>query len=571
MAEKAANKTKKKPVEEKPDKKAETKAGAEKAKVTKAETKPTGVKVGKPKAEGKKVAAETKKDGKPKKSKLGWIIGLIVVMLLAVVGVVVALVCSNQTDPSDPTAKLGYSDAFFIYDNSKYTLWNAEGRRLTEDEYSSQTDFVGGYALVKKDDQYGIIRDNGNMSVDYGKYGNVAVKGGLYLAQDGNTKEYFLITGSGKELVRGSDLEVSAPSYTSGFAAVKADNKVRLYNYAGKLVIEMDEIYGADDPIMNGSQDFGILHYGEQNVVFDARNGGVVAKFEGSRHTFDTISDSRKIIILKNYDDSSKYKLLADGKIYDLDETKYYGITTNDNVLGYDNYTKLALLNEDYKIAKWVSTYLELKDYKNYAVETDNGAEIYYNGEMVKEFGDGSGVAASGVLYENYYAIEGNDGKFRFYNLDGTVAFNHEYKDIRSVFDQHHHAVVSDEDGVYYLINAKNEKVGDYTAKAITESDGGYELKNADGEYAIANKNGDKVTDFKYDSLYYRSGAEPHNIWTGRNSYANYDVIDADAGKVLVEGVNVDSFYTNYFTIKNSDKKTEYYTYGGEKFYTSEK
>ena len=42
---------------------------------------------------------------------------------------------SGGQDSSDPKANLSYSKAFFIYDDGKYTLWNNEGKRLTEDDY----------------------------------------------------------------------------------------------------------------------------------------------------------------------------------------------------------------------------------------------------------------------------------------------------------------------------------------------------------------------------------------------------------------------------------------------------
>ena len=176
--------------------------------------------------------AETpeKKDDK-KKSKLALIICAVVAAIAVIVGVVVALLYSNQTDPADPRASLSYSTSFFIHDNNKYTLWDSDGKRVTEEEYDNQSGFLSGYAMVKKDDQYGIIRENGTMSVEFGKYGNIVSKSGLYLAQDDNTKEYFLLTGSGNELAKGNDLKVYTPASLFGFAAVETDGKIKLFNY----------------------------------------------------------------------------------------------------------------------------------------------------------------------------------------------------------------------------------------------------------------------------------------------------------------------------------------------------
>lgn len=516
----------------------------------------------------KKIETPKVTDRPKKKSKKGLIFGLITVGVAAIAGIVIALVLNfGNSNLNDATARLTYSNAFFISDDGKYMLYNADGKRLNEDDYSDVYRFVGGYALVKKDGQYGIIKEDGKMSVDFGKFGTIENKGGLYLAQDGNTKELYLLTGSGRELAKGSELKTYSSAYTSGFAAVETDGKIKVFNYAGKLIVEVDKADDAEDPEVTNSNDYGIFYYNNTNYVLDARSGSLIAQFDGPRYRFDEVSESRKMIILENSKDYNKYKLIAGGKVYDLEETKYYSTTALDHVIGYDSYSEFALLDDDYKVAKRVDAYIALKDTNNYAIETDSGVEIYKNGEKIKEFADAE-LGDSGVLYENYYPIIEED-KAVFYNLDGTVGINHEYKNIKSLFDRFHHAVVADTEGENYLIDAGGNRIDDTTFKFFAVKKGGYEFKNADGKYAIANKDGKPVTDFKYTSTYYRSDAEPRNIWTGSNSTTSYDVIDVDKGTVILENVNVKEFYTNYFTVKNSDGKTEYYTYDGTLIYTS--
>lgn len=501
-----------------------------------------------------------------KGKKKGWIWGLAIGCVAIVVAVIVAVVLNLKPgDPSDVTAKLSYTNSFFISDDG-YTLWNAEGKRLTEDTYSDKSEFVGGFAYVKKDGQVGIVKDNGKMSVEFGKYGSITAKGGLYLAQDGNTKEYQLITGSGKVLANGSELKTFAVAYDSGAAAVEIDGKIRLFNYAGNLVKEVQVADDADDPAFNTSNDFGIMYYANHNYVFDARSGKMVADFDGERYTFSDVNDDRNKILLEDYKDSNKYKLLADGKIFDLTEMKYYAFTALGDLIGYDSTSEIALLGSDYQVVKRVNSYIQLKDSSNYAVDSGDNVEIYRNGEKVKEFNNAE-VAGSGMLYEDYYAVA-DEEKAMFYNLDGSVGINHEFKEIARIFDLHHLAVVSDGDDDYYLINASGNKVTDYTAKNFSVAKGGYEVKNSEGKYAIANKTGKLVSEFAYADTYYRSYAEPHDIWTGEKSASSYDVIDAEASKVIAADVNVYGFYTNYFVVKNSDGKRVYYTYNGDAFYT---
>lgn len=521
----------------------------------------------KPKTSPEKVEKETKTSESVKKSHKNWLWGIIGgVAAIAIIAVVAVVLNLKPGAPDDPTKRLTYSTAFFINDGG-YTLWNSEGKRLTEDVYSETSNFVGGYSYVKKDSQVGIIRDDGKTTVEFGKYGNITQKGGLYLAQDGNTKEYQLITGSGSVLARGSELNVFYSVYTAGAAAVKTEGKILLFNYAGKLIAEAPVADDASDPVLNTSTDFGIMYYANRNYVFDARDGKMVANFEGERYSFEEVSDDRAKILLENYSDNNKYKLIVDGKIYDLNEMKYYSFTAQNLLIGYDDMTELALLDNNYQVIKKVSDYIQLKDSYNYAAENGDKVEIYKNGEKIKEF-ENTEVSASGILYEDYYALE-TDGKAMFYNLDGSVAINHEYKKIKTLFDRHHHAVVSDDGEEYYLIDARGNRITEYTATYFAVREGGYEVENKDDKYAIANKSGQLVSDFSYEDTYYRSYAEPRNIWTGEKGRNSYDVFDADSGKMIATDLNVQGFYSNYFTAENSESKTEYYTYQGAKFYTS--
>ena len=531
--------------------------------------KPASEPAKKPKAS----SSETTSKKTNKKSKTGLIVGIIVALALIIIGIIVALLCFKSPDQSDPTAKLDYSKSFFIYTDGKYTLWNADGQRLTEDEYQNQSDFLGGYAMVKKDDKYGIIDESGRMTVDYGKYGTIRATGGLFIADDNDSANQFLITGSGKILEMGSDLGPYAPSSSAGFVVITVGDKVRVYNYAGTLMIETDKLGEEEDDESDAFSlhDFGAFHYGNKNWVFDARDGKLLATFEGKKYSLDSNSEDRSMVLLDEYEDSEDYKLIANGKLYNLNETKYYGLTEDNQVIGYDNYDELALLGDDYKVARRVSTYVQLKDTNNYAEEKDEGGvTIYRNGQAVKEFGEDAEIPVSGILYNDLYAVS-EDDKIMFYNLDGSVAFDKQFEDVDILSDKNHHAIVSEKDDEYYIMDARGNRVGDVVASDISYSKGGYEAEDDDGKYAIIDKNGNKVTDFKYTDLYYRTIAEPHNIWTANREGGNVDIIDADNKKIILEDVSIDSIYENYFTIEKENGDIEYYTFEGKLFYTDTK
>lgn len=512
------------------------------------------------------------KSPKEKKSKKGLLFGLLGAVLLGILVAVYFLIPRPAAD--DPKAKLTYSTSFFISDGGEYTLWNADGKRLTEDVYDSKSDFIAGYAYVRKDGKSGVIREDGVLTVPFGKYGQIDARGGLFLAQDGNTKNYFLITGSGKELMAGPELSIRSVGSSNAFVVAESENLYDLYTYSGAHLGTFPKVEDADEPEIYGSSDFGLFFYNNRNLVFDVRDGHVLASFEGPKYEFDGVADNRSQVLLKNSenDDEEKheYKLIANGQVYDLNECKYYAFTILDYLIGYESYSEIAILNPDFTVAHRTSAYVAIKDGKNYAEQSEDGDKVVIvrNGNVVKTFEDSADIE-SGVLYEDMYAIE-NDGKWMFYNLDGNVAINHEYAEIWSLFNEFHHAVVADTEDEYYLIDAKGNRLTEGTFARVYQEKGGYELKDAEGNYAIANEKGELVTESKYESLYYRSSAVDHNIWTGRYGYEDHDVIDVANKRVLAEHANVNSFYTNYFTVKNSDDKYDYYTYNGVKFYTSE-
>ena len=504
-----------------------------------------------------------------KKSKKGLIFGLIGAALFAVI-LVGYFLFRPKAAPDDPKAKLSYSSSFFISDGGKYTLWNADGKRLTEDTYESKSDFIAGYAYVKRDGQVGIIRDDGAITVPFGRYGSIEARGGLFLAQDGNTKQYHVLTGTGRDIMVGEDLSITSAGSSSAFALVESAGVYDLFTFSGAHLGTFPKAEDVDEAQLAVNNDFGLFYYNNFNLIFDTREAKVLASFEDSRYTFEGVTDNRTQILLQNEADESKYKLVtSSGLVYDLSDCKYYAFTILAYLIGYESYSELAILNPDYTVAKRVSAYLALKDQNNYAVKNDDGnVDIVRNGAVIKTF-DQDADLESGVLYDDLYGIT-NDGKAIFYNLDGNAAINHEYKEIWSLFNKFHHAVVADEEDEYYLIDTAGNRLTADTYERIYRDEGGYELKTKDDKYAIANEKGEPVTEAKYESTYYRSAAVDHNIWTGKYGSNDYDVIDVANKKVLLEHVNVNSFYANYFTVSTDDGKYDYYTYSGVKFYTSE-
>ena len=499
------------------------------------------------------------------------IFGLIGLFFAIVIIFVAVFAFRKIPDYNNPKASPLYTNAFFVYDNGKYTLWNSDGKRLTDDEYDDKSAFVGGYAYVRKGGEYALINDMGRTTVDFGHISITNNYGaGLYVAIDNNGTRHLML-GSGRILLSDEDIQLDLPSASSTFAVALCDGYYYVYNYAGVLMAQLEMV---DDAVMrySSSDDFGLVFYNNWNLVFDNRAGKQIAMFEGDRYSIDSVSDDRSVVLLEEYDNSKDYKVISRGDLYDLNETSNYGfVRDTDVVIGYDSYDAVSLLDKNYKVEKTVSSGLAFKDNNNYAmVNDDDRVEIRYHGDTVRIFDEKSELVSGVVLYDDLYAVKSGE-KYSFYHLDGSFAFG-DYQDISSLFDKHHHAIVSDDGESYYMIGSTGNRVNDFSFKRAYSYNKSYVVYDENDMRAILTENGFPVTGFDYEEAYNRSVAVDHEIWSLKRDTNNYDVIDVTASKekrFLVSGVDIYNFYANYFTVKNSNGGYDYYTYKGVLFFTA--
>lgn len=521
-----------------------------------------------------KTDKEVKPD-KPTSDKKGLIWGIIGGVLFVVVLVACFLFLKPKTVADDPKNSPSYSPSFFIYANGGYSLWNKDGVRLTQDVYDDKSNFIGGYAYVKKGNEYAILSETGVMTMDFGKISRVISSyAGLFLVED-NSGARMLIKGKGDVLLAGEDLSIDSASGSAAFLVAESGNNYYVYNYAGKLVMQFAKVDSSDEEVrMSANTDFALVYYNGSNLVFDARTGQQLALFEAERYSIEDVSEDRSMVILNKYDDDDggDYKLIANGKLYDLTEKMFYGLVRDTNMLvGYDDsYDTVALLNGEFKVEKEVASDVAIKDNKNYATLSEEGkVQIYQNGNMVKEFGEDSELDSGVLVGADLYAIKDGE-KYAYYHLDGSLAFG-EYEDVYGLFNKFHHSAVAEDEDTYYMIDANGKRVNDLTFRRMYAYDHSYLLTNADGKRAILDEAGVPVTGFDYVEAYNRSSAVDHEIWSLKKEANKYDVIDVTAqNKFLLTDVNTYDFYANYFVTKNSDGKKEFYTYTGVKFYTEE-
>ena len=527
----------------------------------------------KPRRQNKsKKRAEQDKSPKVKKPlNKNLLIGIIGGALALALIFLVVFVFRKTPDYNNPKASPTYTNAFFLYNDGKYTLWNSEGKRLTEDEYNDKSAFIGGYAYVRKGREYALISDTGRIMMDFGQISDIINYGaGLYLVEDNDSARYLML-GNGKILLGGDDIELDFPSNTSTFAAVRAEDNYYIFNYAGTMMAQIEFV--EDGKIrFNTGDDFGLVFYNGINYLFDNRAGKLIATFEADRFSVNKVSDDRSVILLQD-EDGKNYKVVKKGHLYDLNETENYALLRDSNwVIGFDDTSAISLLDDEFKVIKKVNSDIAIKDSSNYAVVNGDGnIDIVYRNNVVKTFEHADLV--SGVLsHVDLYAIRYN-GKYVFYKLDGSLAFG-EYNDVRSLYDKHRHVSVSDDGENYYMIDANGNRLNDLTYQRTYAYDHSYVVYNADSKRAILTENGMPVTGFDYTDAYKRSSAVDHEIWSLKREANKYDIVDVTAPadkRVLLQNANVYDFYANYFTTKNDDGGYDFYTYKGVQFYRTTK
>lgn len=530
------------------------------------------------KPDSTKTKTKTDEEVKPDKSdgnKKGLLWGIIGGVLFVVALVLGFLFLRPKPAADDPKNSPSYSSAFFIYANGGYSLWNKDGVRLTPDTYDDKSNFIGGYAYVKKGNEYAILSETGVMTMEFGKISRVInAYAGLFLVED-NSGARMLIKGKGDVLLTGDNLSVDAANNTAAFLVAELDNNYYVYNYAGKLVMQFAKANDDESVKLSSSKDFALVYYNGSNLLFDARTGQQLALFEADRYSIDDVTEDRSMVLLAKYDDDDggEYKLATNGKLYDLNEKMFYGLVRNSNMLvGFDDsYDKVALLDSEFKVVKEVPADVAIKDVNNFVAMNEDGViEVCQNGNMTKSLGEGK--LASGVLAGvDLYAIRlGEGGKYGFYHLDGSFAFG-EYEDVYGLFNKFHHAAVSDDGDNYYLVDANGRRLNDVNFRRMYTYDNSYLVTNEDGKRAIMATDGAMVTGFDYTEAYNRSVAVDHEIWSLKKEANKYDVVDVTAqNKFILTDVNTYDFSANYFVVKNSDDKKEFYTYSGLKFYTEE-
>jgi hypothetical protein len=506
----------------------------------------------------------------------------ILLVMLVFVALFAFTACGKKSKKNNDRSQQEVADAFFIKDGSKYALFSKDGKKLTNFDFTYAGNIINGTAVVEKDDEKGIIKSNGKMAVNFGKYKYISSSHGLYTARDEKYHEY-LLDSNGKVIADLEDSKIMSfitdDNYTILFD--KKNEKYKVLDVNGKAVITFDATDDEDEePTVNSEDGYLSVHYDNKNYIIDLLSGKKLLEFNAKEHYCVNIvsKDGKKMTLnscVKSYEsqDKVKYKFIADGKLYDLsdkcDKITFYSDKDFVCIKDYKEY----LIDSSYNVGIQIDG-AAYKDNDHYAKAHGgafDGIDFYNKDKVVKtvecrKISDDGYVASGIYLLTTYYSRTcGTDsGSYDFYNEKGEKVFDKTFARAKN-FDKNSIAIVSEDKENYYLIDTKGTKLSKDYDEIITRNNY-YETRKNNLEGAIGT-DGKLIVDAKYTDIW-ESQYNGNNYLVFNENNKKYILYSLDKKKEVTTFDAKPSFNSDYIYV-NKDGKTEYYTYEGKKFYTT--
>ena len=507
----------------------------------------------------------------------------VLLFLLVIITVVSLTGCGKKKDNKKKVngrTVETYNTAFFIREGSKYALFNEDGKKLTDFEFTSAGSFVNGTALVRNEIGSGVIDENGKMVIDFGKYKYIYQEAGLYKVTDEERNEY-LLNSKGKKITDMKNKTITTYIGEGKFSILydKDSNEYQVLNTDGDTLAKFKK--GSEDkPSTNTVKNFLSVYGGGKNYIIDLISGKQVLDFEADSHyCVNNASDDGKIITLNSCvgsfqrQEKTTYKFIKDGKLYDLsDKCDSVGYINNNLTCTKDN--KKYLLDSNLNVGINIDgvSYADSEHFAKAKQGSFNGIDFYEKDNVVKNVEcrvmHDYGYSKSGLyILSTYYSTKCNtqSGTSEFYNVKGENVFNKSFASAQK-FDDNNLARVSEDRKNYYLIDAKGNKVTDEYDNIFARYDLYSVTKN--NLVGLLDSTGKLIIEPKYKSvdIYKEQGVKYIKLTSEDGKYTIYNT---DTKKEIITFDSNPTLSTNYMMVTKDGKKA-YYTYSGKLFYTSE-
>ena len=474
------------------------------------------------------------------------------------------------------------SDAFFIREtsaaSSNFALFNKKGEKKTDFIFRSTSAFVNGYALVRNtDNQYGVINQDGVMTIDFGKHEDLETRGGLYEATDGAARS--LINGKGDVIVDNyvKAIEASGAPYV---AVETEENKYSVFSATGSKLFDFKSM---NAPVFNtfNKKMATSMSYDGHIVLFNNKTLRKIKDQETNvAYRLSASSEDMKTFVLRGAEgDKAIWAIVKDGRFKEYgDECGSISLTDNTNSTADHKYLTCTRGDGVYLIRGLAVTDINLSEEGNRAVvfdekhyarfnSNDNKVIIYVdNSEKLSVDADALPVVRS----RGYYVMNSKAKRSALYDLDGKQLY--ELGSARgsiSGVDDNDRIIVNDPTSgsinEYYFLADKDGKTISKRYSSITRNGeyySAFDSVNKTGD--LLNKNGEAIISGNYTSFrFYRDG----KLVFGQTDTNKYDLIDIKdkSVKLSFEG-QLSVGKDEYFSVQ-TENETVYYTTKGKDFY----
>lgn len=505
----------------------------------------------------------------------------IFIVMLVFVALFTFTGCGKKSSKKKDRTLKETADAFFIKDDNKYALFNKDGKKLTDFEFTYAGSMINGAAIVEKDSQKAIIGSNGKMVAPFGKYKYIYSKDGLYevIDEQGNN---FLINAKGKKIadLKNSELHTYINDENYSILLDKERGKYSVLDVDGNAIITFNALKDEDEePTTNSADGYVSVYYNNHNYIIDMISGKKLLDFEAKEHyCVNVVSKDGKLMTLNSCvgsfqsQDVVKYRAISNGKLYDLSDKCDKVSLYNDKNFICSKDHKEYLLDSKFNVGIEINN-VSYKDNEHYAKAHNgsfDGIDFYEKDKVVANVAcrtmNKNGYNESGLFLLNTYYSKPcgtESGTYEFYNEKGEKAFDKSFARADN-FDSNSFAVVSEDKENYYLIDTKGKKVSeDYDQ--IYSRNHYYEVRKDNLRGAI-NFKGELVVDAKYDDIweYEYDGV----VYLAYGNSKKYTLYNLDTKKEVTTFESKPSLNRDYISVSRNGK-TEYYTYKGKLFYTS--
>jgi len=505
---------------------------------------------------------------------------IIAIILIAIVGAGIFLLMKG-TDGKKTDIK--EASSFFLQNSEKkVALFNKDGNKLTDFIFTSAGSFLNGSALVRKDNESGLINENGKMLVDFGKYKYFLSYAGLYKVTDAENN-YFLIDGTGKVITDVKDKKITSFIGINHFVLLEDEknNTYSIINYQGKEVIKFPISSSSEDiPAVNLEDGYFSVFYNNKNYIFDVETDKEVVSFDTDvHHCVSDVSEDGNTIILNACSawytklNKKSVKVFRNNKTIDLTDKCDNVFYESEVLLCSKNYKK-NLLDKDLNLGVEYSK-ANVKDINTYALENSSstsGVEFYQNGNLSKKVDcrhlpNKGRVNMTGtyLLRTDYNSnCAASPGLYEYYKANGEKAFDKTYV-MAQQFDENGLAKVSDDKINYYLIDEAGKKIGQDYEVLFPQLN--YYVVTKNKLKGVMDKDGKELLKPEYSTISVSLNKfvnKTHaRITTTDSKYILYNLTD---NKEIIKSDYQIKEYVNYFLIQTDEVK-QYYTYNGKLIY----